>query len=97
MTAAFMTQALTQDVSLVYRQGKKALLNAGADVNAKGAPGSTPLIWAASYGALFPNAQTTTFTGTICVTAQSGQIAVIALELDPANNVFTTLPVSAVN
>ncbi|MEE8162023.1 MAG: hypothetical protein V3T61_10345, partial [Acidobacteriota bacterium] len=41
----------------------------------------------------FSNAQTTTFTGTICVTAQSGQISVIALELDPANNVFTTLPV----
>ncbi len=46
---------------------------------------------------LFPNAQTTNFTGTICVTAQSGQISVIALELDAANNVFTTLPVSAVN
>ncbi len=46
---------------------------------------------------LFPEAQTTTFTGTICVTAQSGQIAVIALELDVFNNVFTTLPVSAVN
>ena len=53
---------------------------------------------------LFPNAQTTTFTGTICVsvvpdplTGQSGQIAVIALELDFFNNVFTTLPVSAVN
>ena len=46
---------------------------------------------------LFPEAQTTTFTGTICVTAQSGQIAVIALELDMFNNVFTTLPVSAVN
>ena len=46
---------------------------------------------------LFPDAQTTTFTGTICVTAQSGQIAVIALELDFFNNVFTTLPVSAVN
>ncbi len=46
---------------------------------------------------LFPDAQTTTFTGTICVTAQSGQIAVIALELDVVNNVFTTLPVSAVN
>ncbi len=45
----------------------------------------------------FPNAQTTTFTGTICVTAQSGQIAVIVVELDAANNVFTTLPVSAVN
>ena len=46
---------------------------------------------------LFPSAQTTTFTGTICVTAQSGQIAVIALELDFSNNVFTTLPVSAIN
>ena len=46
---------------------------------------------------LFPAAQTTTFTGTICVTAQSGQIVVIALELDFLNNVFTTLPVSAVN
>ena len=46
---------------------------------------------------LFPSAQTTTFTGTICVTAQSGQIAVIALELDFSNGVFTTLPVSAVN
>ena len=46
---------------------------------------------------LFPDAQTTNFTGTICVTAQSGQIAVIALELDVFNNVFTTLPVSAVN
>ena len=46
---------------------------------------------------LFPDAQTTTFTGTICVSAQSGQIAVIALELDFFNNVFTTLPVSAVN
>ena len=46
---------------------------------------------------LFPDAQTTTFTGTICVTAQSDQISVIALELDAANNVFTTLPVSAVN
>ena len=46
---------------------------------------------------LFPDAQTTTFTGTICVTAQSGQIAGIALELDFFNNVFTTLPVSAVN
>ena len=43
---------------------------------------------------LFPNAQTETFTGTICVTAQSGQIAVIALELDVVNNVFTTLPVT---
>jgi len=29
--------------------------------------------------------------------AQSGQISVVALELDAANNVFTTLPVSAVN
>ena len=46
---------------------------------------------------LFPSAQTTNFTGTICVTAQSGQISVIALELDATNNVFTTLPVSAVN
>ena len=46
---------------------------------------------------LFPNAQTATFTGTICVTTQSGQIAVIALELDAFNNVFTTLPVSAIN
>ena len=46
---------------------------------------------------LFPDAETTTFTGTICVTAQSGQIAVIALELDFSNGVFTTLPVSAVN
>ncbi len=46
--------------------------------------------------ALFPNAQTTTFAGTICVTAQSGQIAVIVLELDVFNNVFTTLPVSEV-
>ena len=53
---------------------------------------------------LFPNAQTANFTGTICVsvvpdplTGQSGQIAVIALELDAANNVFTTLPVSVVN
>ncbi len=43
---------------------------------------------------LFPDAQTTTFTGTICVTAQSGQIAVIALELDFFNNVFTALPVA---
>ena len=46
---------------------------------------------------LFPDAQTTNFTGTICVTAQSGQIAVMALEMDFFNNVFTTLPVSAVN
>ncbi len=46
---------------------------------------------------LFPDAVTTNFTGTICVTAQSGQIAVIALELDVSNNVFTTLPVSAVH
>ena len=58
---------------------------------------------------LFPNAVTTNFTGTICVTAREqptgpfigkiaeNQISVIVLELDTANNVFTTLPVSAVN
>ena len=46
---------------------------------------------------LFPEADTTDFKGEICVRAQAGRIAVVALELDFTGGVFTTLPVSSID
>jgi hypothetical protein len=47
----------------------------------------------------FPNAQTAGFQGTMCIEAQSGQIAAVGLELElgGANPKFTTLPVVPLN
>ena len=44
---------------------------------------------------LFPDAETTDFKGEICIGAQAGLIAVVALELEPGR-AFTTLPVSPI-
>lgn len=46
---------------------------------------------------LFPEADTADFKGEICVRAQAGRIAVVALELDFTGGVFTTLPVSSID
>ena len=44
---------------------------------------------------IFPDAETTDFKGEICIRAQAGLIAVVALEFEPGR-AFTTLPVSPI-
>ncbi len=45
---------------------------------------------------LFPDAQTEGFSGSICLRAQSGTLAAVALELGDQPGEFTTLPVSPI-
>ncbi len=45
---------------------------------------------------LFPNADTASFEGSICVTARSGRVAAVALELGAEPGEFTTLPVAPI-
>ena len=46
---------------------------------------------------IFPDADTADFKGEICIRAQAGRVAVVALELDTSGGVFTTLPVSSID
>ena len=51
--------------------------------------------FAAYIQQIFPDAETTDFKGEICIRAQAGLVAVVALELEPGR-AFTTLPVSPI-
>ena len=44
---------------------------------------------------IFPDAETTDFKGEICIRAQAGMVAVVALEFE-AGRAFTALPVSPI-
>ena len=52
--------------------------------------------FAAFIQEIFRDAATTDFKGEICIRAQAGLVAVVALELEPGR-AFTTLPVSPIS